>query len=87
MNEPADAYQAYNDTVDHGSEDDDDDDDDDEENDTLSSYVAVDDVTVFEAAQLYTIAFLAGTWNNVLDPEVSAQLVQASAQVYGERKR
>ena len=88
-NEPADAYQAYNDPVDPGSDDGDEalHDDDDEENDTFSSYVALDDVTVFEAARLDTIAFLAGTWDNDLDPEVSAQLVQASAQAYGERKR
>ena len=51
--------------------------DDDEENDTFSSYVALDDVTVFEAAGLDAIALLAD-----LDPEVSAQLVQASAQAY-----
>ena len=28
------------------------------------------------------IAFLADTWDNDLDPDVSAQLVQASAQAY-----
>ena len=41
----------------------------------FSSYVAQNDVTVFEAAEL-------DTWNDDLDPEVSAQLVQASAQAY-----
>ena len=40
MNDPADAYQAHNDPADRGI------DDDDEENDTFSSYVALDDVTV-----------------------------------------
>ena len=50
--------------------------------DTCSSYVALDDVTVFEAAELDAMALLADTWNGDLDPEVSAQLVQASAQVY-----
>ena len=57
-------------------------DDDDEENDTFSSCVALDDVTVFEAAELDAIALLADTWDNDLDPDVSAQLVQASAQAY-----
>ena len=51
MNEPANAYQAHNDPVDHGSDDGQEalDYDDDEKNDTFSSYVALDDVTVFEA--------------------------------------
>ena len=52
-------------------------DDDDEENDTFSSCVALDDVTVFE---LDAIALLADTWDNDLAPDVSAQLVQVSAQ-------
>ena len=56
--------------------------DDDEENDTFSSYVALDDVTVFEAAELDAIALLADTWTDDLDPELSAQLVQASAPAY-----
>ena len=55
---------------------------DDEEKDTFSSYVAVDDVTLFEAPELDAIALLADTWNDDLDPEVSAQLVHASAQDY-----
>ena len=42
----------------------------------------MDDVTLFEAAELDAIALLADTWNDDLDPEVSAQLVQASAQDY-----
>ena len=67
--------------------------DDDEENDTFSSYVALDDVTVFEAAEFDANALLADTWDNDLDSEASAQLVRASAQAYlaffrkGERKR
>ena len=40
---------------------------------------SLDDVTVFEAAELDAIALLADTWDTDLDPEVSAQLVQASA--------
>ena len=66
-----------------------DDDDDDEENDTFSSYDALEDVTVLEAAELDAIALLADTWDNGLDPEENAQLVQASAQAYlsfGEEK-
>ena len=51
-------------------------------NDLLSSYVALDDVIVFEAAELEAIALLADAWNDDLDFEVSAQLVQASAQAY-----
>ena len=49
MNERTDAYHAHNDPVDPGSDDGEAalDDDDDEENDTCSSYVALDDVTVF----------------------------------------
>ena len=82
MEESANAYQAHNDPVDPGSDDGEEtlDNDDDEENDTFSLYVALDDVTVFEAAELDAIALLADTWNDDLDPEVSAQLVQASAQ-------
>ena len=45
--EPADAYQAHNDPVDPGTDEGEEIlDDDDEENDTFSSYVALDDVTV-----------------------------------------
>ena len=56
--------------------------DDDEEKDTFSSNVALDDVTVFGAVELDAIALLGDTWNDDLDPEVSAQLVQSSAQAY-----
>ena len=82
--ESANVYQAHNDPVDPGSDDGEDapDYDDDEENDTLSSYIALDDVTIYEAAELDAIALLADTWNDDLDPEASAQLVQASAQAY-----
>ena len=73
MSESANACQAHNDPVDPGSDDGDealdcdDDDHDDEENDAFSSYVALDDVTVFEAAELDAIALLADTWDNDLD--------------------
>ena len=36
------------------------------ENDTFSSHVALDDVTIFEAAELDAIALLADTWNDDL---------------------
>ena len=51
-------------------------------NTRFPSDVALDDVTVFEAAELDAIALLADTWNDDLDPDVSAQLVQASAQAH-----
>ena len=56
--------------------------DDDEENDTFSPSGALDDNTVFEAAELDAIALLADTWDDNLDPEASAPLVQGSAQAY-----
>ena len=82
MDGSANAYQAHNDPVDPGNDDGEEalDHDDDEENDTFSSHVALDDVTVFEAAELDAIAILADTWNDDLDPAVSAQLVQTRAQ-------
>ena len=84
MDEPANAYQAHNDPADSGSDvgEGAPDCDDDEETDTFSSYVALDDVTVLEAAELDAIALLADTWDIDLHPEVSAQLVQASVQAY-----
>ena len=77
MDESANAYQADKDPVDPGSDDREEalDYDDDEENDTFSSYVALDDITVFEAAELDVIALLSDTWNDGLDPEVSAKRV------------
>ena len=48
----------------------------------FSSCVALDDVTVFEAAELDAIALLADTWNADLDPEASAQLLQVTVQAY-----
>ena len=82
--ELVDASQAHNDPADSGSDVGEEalDCDDDEENDTCSSYVALDDVSVFEAAELDAIALLADTWDNDLDPEVSAQLVQANVQAH-----
>ena len=92
--EHADAYQAHNDPVDPGSDDIAGalDDDADEENDTFSSDVALDDVPVVEAGELDELALLADTWNNDIDPEVSAQLVQnqcTSLHFFqkGEKKR
>ena len=84
MHESANAYRAHNDPVDPGSDDGEEapDYDDDEENDTLSSHIALNDVTMYEAAELDAIALLANTWNNDLGPEVGAQLVEASAQAY-----
>ena len=63
MDESANACQAHNDPVDPGSDDGEEalDYDDDEENETFSSYVALDDVTVFEAAESDAIALLADT--------------------------
>ena len=95
MNEPADACQAHNDPVDPGSDDGEEalDDDDDEKNDTFSFHVALDDVIVFEAAELDAIALLADTWDNNLDPEVSKCTTGASERTSlpflrkGERKR
>ena len=84
MNESADADQAHNNPVDPKSDDGEEalDFDDDEENDKFSSYFALDDVTVLETAELDAIALHADTWDNDLDPDVSAQLVQASAEAY-----
>ena len=72
MDESANAYQAHNDPVDPGSNDGEEalDHDDDEENDTLSLYVALDDVTLHEAAELDAIPLLADTWNDDLGLEV-----------------
>ena len=81
LDESANANQAHNDAVDPGS-------DDGEETTTTmrKRYAfcvhALDDVTVYEAAELDATALLADSWNDDLDPELSAQLVQASAQAY-----
>ena len=90
--EPADAYQAHNVPADPGTDEGEEilDDVDDDENETVSSYVALDDVTALEAAELDAIALLADTWDCDLDPEVSAQLVQANVQAclcFGKRER
>ena len=39
-------------------------------------------MSLLEAAELDAIALLAETWDTDLDPEVSAQLVQANVQAY-----
>ena len=57
--------------------------------DTLSSKNTLDDASIFEAAELDAIALLADTWDNDLDPEVSAQLVQANVRAcisFGKEK-
>ena len=84
MVEQADAYRAHNDPADPGTDVGEEalDCANDEENDTFSSYVALDDVSVFGAAELDAIALLADAWDNDLDPKVSAQLVQAKVQAY-----
>ena len=46
----------------------------------FSSFITLDDASIFEAAELDAIALLADTWDNDLDPEVSAQLVQANVR-------
>ena len=58
LDESVNAYQAHNDPVDPGSDDGEEapDYDGDEENDTFSSEIALDDVTVYEAAELDAIA-------------------------------
>ena len=63
LDESANAYQAHNDPVDSGSDDIEEapDYDDDEEHDMLSSCVALDDVAIYEAAELDKIALLADT--------------------------
>ena len=87
--ELADAYQAHNGPADAGSDvgEGAQDCDDDEENDTCSSCVALDDVSIFEAAELDAIALLADTWDNDLDHEVSAQFVQANVQAYLKKEK
>ena len=86
MVEPADAYQTHNDRADPGSDvgEEAPDSADDVENDTFFffSYVALDDVSVFEAAELDAIPPLADKQDNDLDPEVSVQLEQAKEQTY-----
>ena len=48
----------------------------------LPSQISLDDASIFEAAQLDAIALLADTWDSKLDPEVSAQLVQANVRAH-----
>ena len=49
---------------------------------TFSSYITLDDASMIEAAELDVIALLADTWDNDLDPEINAQLVQANVRAY-----
>ena len=88
MDGSANAYQVTNDPVDPGSDDGEEglDCDDDEENDTFSSYAALDDVAVFEPTDLDAIALLADTWNDDLDPDVSAQAYLFFGKDTGKRQ-
>ena len=69
MDESANAYQTHNDPVDPGSDDGEEGDDgeealdydEDEKNDRFPLYVALDDVAVFEAAELDAIALFLPT--------------------------
>ena len=74
--------QAHNDPVEPDTDDGDEalDDNDDEET-TRFLCVALDDVTFYETAELDAIALLDDTWDSDLDPEVSVQQEQVSAQV------
>ena len=69
------ACQAHNDPVDPGS-------DAMTEKKLRITMTTLDNGTIYEAAELDAIALLADTWNDDLVLEVSAQLVQASAQAY-----
>ena len=80
--ETADANRAHNDSVNPGSEVGEEalDCEDDKKYDMFASYITLDDVSIIEAAELDAIALLADTWDHDLDPEVSAQLVQANVR-------
>ena len=82
--ETADAYQAQNDPVNPESEADEEalNCEGDKKYDMFSSFVTLDDASIFEATELDATALLADTWDNDLDPQVSAQLVQASVRAY-----
>ena len=82
--ETTDAYQAHNDPVNPGSEIGEDalDCEDGQKYDMFSSFVTLDDASIFEAAEFDAIALLADTWDNDLAPEVSAQLVRANVRAY-----
>ena len=87
----ADAYQARNDPVNLGSEVGEEalDSEDDEKYDVFCSYITLDDASFFEAAEPDANGLLADTWDNDLDPEVSAQLVQANVRAclsFGKEK-
>ena len=78
--ETADAYQAHNDPVNPGSEIGEDalDCEDGQKYDMFSSFVTLDDASIFEAAEFDAIALLADTWDNDLDPDVSKCTTGAS---------
>ena len=82
--ETADAYRAHDDSVNPGSEVGEEalDCEDDKKYDMFSSKITLDDVSIVEAAGLDAFALPADTWDNGLDPEVSAQLVQANVRAY-----
>ena len=48
----------------------------------FSPYITLDDASIFKAAELDEIALLADTWDNDIDPEVSAQQEQANVRAY-----
>ena len=48
----------------------------------FSSFITLDDASIFGAAEFDAIALLADTWDNDLAPEVSAQLVRANVRAY-----
>ena len=78
--ETADACRAHHDPVNPGSDVGEEalDCEGDKKYDMFSSSITLDDASVFEAAELDGMALLADTWDNDLDPELSAHLVQAN---------
>ena len=48
----------------------------------FSSSITLDDASIFVTAELDAIALLADTWDNDLDPEGSALLVQSNVRAY-----
>ena len=68
--ETADAYRAHNDTGNPGSDVGEEalDCKDGEKCDMFSSYITLDDASIFEVAEVDAIALLADTWDNDLDP-------------------
>ena len=82
--ETAGAYRAHDDSFNPGSEVGEDalDCEDEKKYDMFSSYITLDDLSIFEAGELDAIALLADTWDNDLDPDVGAQLVQPNVRAH-----